>query len=106
MRFKPNLITIVVSAALLHTSTVIAQQAEESEQEHKPGIERIIVTAQRIEQSMQDVPVAVSALEGPELENANIGSIEDLALRIPGVSTGRFNPAQPQIYIRGIGSTD
>lgn len=106
MRFKPSIITLVVSAALIHTSTAIAQQNEESEAEHKPGIERVMVTAQRIEQSMQDVPVAVSALEGPELENANIASIEDLALRVPGVSTGRFNPAQPQIYIRGIGSTD
>lgn len=106
MGFQRNILSVAISAALLNSGYALAQEETPESEEQVSGVERIMVTAQRVEQSMQEVPVAVSAFEGPQLEDANIGTIDDLALRAPGVSTGRFNPAQPQIYIRGIGSTD
>lgn len=106
MRFQHKCLTLAVATALGSTSVVWAQTEDRDDEEQVTGVERILVTAQRVEQSMQEVPVAVSAFDGPFLEDANIGTMDDLALRAPGVSMGRFNSAQPQIYIRGIGSTD
>ena len=63
----------------------------------------IVVTAQRREQSMQDVPLAVSAFSGQTLAQTGIGTTEQLTQLTPGLNftrTAFF--AQP--YIRGVGS--
>ena len=102
-------ITCLPAVILLALPAVtIAENDEPDEQieEARAGLDRITVTAQRIEESLQDVPIAVSAVESETLEQSGIGNVDDLSMRVPGLSIGRFNPAQPQIYIRGIGSTD
>jgi iron complex outermembrane receptor protein len=65
-------------------------------------LEEVIVTAQKREQSLQDVSVAVTALTGDELLRSNIMSIEDLQTRVPGVTFGNdFSFAK--LFIRGVG---
>ena len=63
----------------------------------------IIVTAQRREQRLQDVPVAVSVVTGDSLQRSNITSLEDVAARLPDVkiSSGTITNS---IAIRGVGS--
>lgn len=63
----------------------------------------IVVTAQRREQRLQDVPVAVSVVGGETLQRQNITSLNDMAVRLPNVriSTGTIANA---ITIRGVGS--
>jgi len=68
-------------------------------------IEEIIITATKREQSMQDVPVAVSALNEESLEQLGIANFEDYLLQLPGVTAGGSGPGQNTIYIRGIAST-
>lgn len=86
---------------------VFAQDSESDEKEEKKvTLDRMIVTAQRIEESMQDVPIAVSAIEAETLEESGIETVDELSMRVPGLTVARFNPAQPQFFIRGIGSTD
>jgi len=46
-------------------------------------IEEIVVTAQRREESLQEVPIAVSSFSASELANARIETIEDVAFRTP-----------------------
>lgn len=108
MGFQKKIISVAISVGLCQPLLVIASQSDQeiSQGAAAPGLEQITVTTQRIEQNLQDVPVAVSALEGTYMEDANITSIDDVAYKVPGLNLGRFNPAQPQIYIRGIGSTD
>lgn len=53
-------------------------------------IEEIIVTAQKREQSIQDVPVAVTAFSSDDLLKMNATGIEDIARNTPGLNYGNF----------------
>jgi iron complex outermembrane receptor protein len=66
-------------------------------------LEEIVVTAQKREQSLQDVSAAVTAVNTERLETAHINNIEDLQLIVPSVYFGNdFNMAK--LTIRGVGS--
>ena len=66
-------------------------------------LEEIIVTAQKREQSLQDVSAAVTALSADRLWTARVNTIEDLQLIVPSVYFGNdFNMAK--LTIRGVGS--
>jgi iron complex outermembrane receptor protein len=66
------------------------------------GIEEVIVTAQRREQSAQDVPVSITVLDPVQLSNANITNSSDLATYTPSLSTNqRFGPESATFAIRG-----
>lgn len=69
-------------------------------------IEEVIVTAERRAESMQSVPVAVTAFTGEEMDAQGIVDIKGITERTPGFTMGVFNPGQPQLYIRGIGSNE
>ena len=67
------------------------------------GIEEIIVTAQRREQKLQEVPIAISAITAKGVEARGITNTESLSLAVPGlVITRASNGAAPRI--RGVGS--
>jgi iron complex outermembrane receptor protein len=68
------------------------------------GLEEIVVTAQKRVESAQDVPIALTVFDASTIERANIDRIEDIALRTPNFTMQRFNIAEPQFYIRGVGS--
>lgn len=63
----------------------------------------IIVTAQRREQRLQDVPVAVSVLSGADLERSNLRSLQDVTERLPNVKIVAGTNADG-LNIRGVGS--
>lgn len=85
---------MALTGALASAGTAIAQSAD-----------IITVTAQRREQSVQDVPIAVSAFSAADLRDSSIDGVEGIADRTPGFTMTRFNIGEPQLYIRGIGST-
>ena len=72
-------------------------------------LEEIIVTAQKREQSLSDVPAAVSAITGDLVRNY-IGGAQDiraLAARVPGLNIETSNGrTQPRFYLRGLGNID
>lgn len=63
----------------------------------------IIVTAQRQAQSLQDVPIAVSAFDAEALESQQIENASDLQLTLPNVSFTKSNFTASSFTIRGIG---
>src|SRR5687768_1529009 len=65
-------------------------------------LEEVIVTAQKREQSLQDVSLAVTAVSADDLFRSNISSIEDLQHRVPGVTFGN-DFAFAKLFIRGVG---
>jgi len=67
------------------------------------GIEEVIVTAQRTSESIQDVPIAVTALTGDMLEDRQIIRTSDLQLNTPNVSFSSSNFGGSNLSIRGIG---
>ncbi len=66
-------------------------------------LEEVIVTAQKREQSLQDVPVAVAAVSGAKIEEMGIGRLDELTAYTPGVSITE-GPAGSSLFIRGVGS--
>ncbi len=69
-------------------------------------LEEVVVTAQKRAENLQDVPISISAFSGDFIDDAGITSIDEVSSLTPGLTMSRFNIAQPQIFIRGIGSTD
>ena len=68
-------------------------------------IEEVLVTATKRTESMQDIPVAVSALSEESLDQLGISNFEDYLLQLPNVTAGGSGPGQNTIYIRGVAST-
>lgn len=66
-------------------------------------LEEVIVTAQIRAESLQDVPVSVSAVSGAKLASAGIDKIEDLQAYVPNLTMSETGIGT-NIYIRGIGS--
>ena len=99
---KQNKILSSLSAlALVNTaafSGIVAGQSQAT-------VEEIVVTARKKAESLQDVPVSVSALREETLEERGINVFEDYLLQLPGVTAGGSGPGQSTIYIRGLAST-
>jgi outer membrane receptor protein involved in Fe transport len=70
------------------------------------GLEEIIVTARKREESVQTVPVAVTAISERVIQQRDITSIEKIAGATPNLSVGRAsNGSGAQLTMRGIGSS-
>lgn len=70
------------------------------------SIEEVTVTAQRKSQSLQEVPIAITAFSAETIEKSRIDGLDDIASRTPGFTIGQQGPTAPELTIRGIGSTD
>jgi iron complex outermembrane recepter protein len=66
--------------------------------------DEIIVTAQKREESLQNVPISIQALGGAKLDEHQVSSFDDYAKLLPSVSFQSFGPGQSQIYFRGVTS--
>ena len=65
-------------------------------------IEQIIVTAQKREQALQDVPFSVAAPSGEQIRNAGATSLPELGRMVPGLAITDLGPGQSQVALRGI----
>jgi len=66
-------------------------------------VEEIVVTAQKREENIQDVPISISAFSGDALDAKGIGDPKALAQSIPGVTYGETVNFSI-IYVRGVGT--
>ncbi|MCZ4298218.1 MULTISPECIES: TonB-dependent receptor [Henriciella] len=107
-------VTASVSGAVLLLAAGAHAQAEVNEQNvavsanSEPTIRRlgaVTVTAQKREQSLQDVPIVVTALSGELLNDAGVQDIKDLTVVTPGLLvTSSSKQANTTARIRGIGT--
>ncbi len=87
-------------------STILLPLAPQAFSQDNFQLEEIIVTAQKREQSLQDVPVSVQAISGTALENAGVQEFEDLVNVSPSLGLqSNLSPFQKSVYIRGVGTT-
>jgi len=68
-------------------------------------LEEIVVTAQKREQNLQDVPVSVSAFGGEQIAEGGMGDLEALSAHVPNLHITQ-GPSVSKISIRGLGSGD
>jgi len=73
-------------------------------QEEGRGLEEIVVTAQRREQDLQEVPVSIVALTGENLELQGLDSLEDVGNSIPNLNIqgGGAGTFGTQFRVRGL----
>jgi len=85
--------------------TLLAQSGSEEE---AGAIEEIIVTAQRREQALQDVPMSVSAFTGEELATLQADNLDSLQGAVPNLNLvqGRGSNSSVNAFIRGVGQPD
>ncbi len=67
------------------------------------GIEEVIVTAEKREAALQDVPLSITVMTGEDIVNKGISTIEEFSLFVPGLSL--INDSMAIVYIRGIGTS-
>ena len=90
--------------AMAQSATASAPAVEEN----STGLSEIIVTARKVEENLQDVPVAVTVFSGQDLQNQNIQKIQDIANFTPGLAIrpGQSGPTSLTITLRGQVQTD
>jgi iron complex outermembrane receptor protein len=95
MRLNRSPLTSAVALALCCNATVQAQETL--------MLEEVIVTAQKRSQSVQEIPLAVTALSADMLEERGITDIASLVSSVPGMHFGQAG-SNTRITIRGIGT--
>jgi outer membrane receptor protein involved in Fe transport len=98
----------VAAALAAAASSLAVSQAEDQSQRREPSadiIEEIVVTARKREESLQDVPVAVSAFTREAIEERQLESVNDIARFTPGLVFDKaFGRATERPVIRGQGN--
>jgi iron complex outermembrane recepter protein len=67
-------------------------------------LQEVIVTANRREENLQNVPMTIQVLTGATLAKLNATTFDDFAKYLPGVSAHGVGPGQNNIYVRGLGT--
>ena len=100
---SPLALIIGLSLAMQGTMVVAQEQAPTTE---KQGLETITVTAQKRSQSLQEVPVAVTAFTGDEMAESVIKDMYDLQTNVPGLGAFQSQSATNSSFsIRGVGTS-
>ena len=89
------------SALFALTGTAHAEQAATTATTPSATGE-IVVTAQRRDQSLQDVPMTLQALSADTLSKLNVTTFNDLLKYTPNVTFGNNGPGQGAIFMRGL----
>ncbi len=94
------------SAVVFAISTgAMAQSTAPAQPDGGVKVQEVIVTAQKREQRLEDVPVAVSVIGAQQLQALGAHSIKDITLLTPGFNaTTNADEATTTVRIRGIGS--
>jgi iron complex outermembrane receptor protein len=90
------------SAAL---STLAAVNTAAAQQMADPSVGEIVVTAQRREERLQDVPISVSAISPLSLKTSGVQGLRALNIAVPALTVSQTPAGIVANYIRGIGST-
>jgi len=90
-----------IAAAMIGGAALAQDSAAASDE-----VAEIVVTAQRRDQSLQDVPVTVTTFGAEEIREARIQEVQDVVTRSPGLNFDAFPSGQPRLTVRGIGSSD
>ncbi len=81
-----------------------AQRGESSPWASRRSIQEIVVTAQKKEEVLQDVPISITAFTGEFLKEAGVPGIHELVRYAPNVHYANESPCCAPVFIRGFGS--
>jgi outer membrane cobalamin receptor len=84
-------------AAALGTNSAWAQEKAEP-----TTLDEVVVTAQKVSQSVVDVPLSISVLGGDDLERTQSLNIQDYVKLVPGLQLTQATPGMGRLSLRGI----
>jgi iron complex outermembrane receptor protein len=106
---KKQLLKVSISMALAGCLSISTAYAQDAEQNDDSILEEVIVTAQKTEQNLQDVPMSITAVDGDIMDEIRSGGsdIRFMSGRVPSlIVESDFGRVFPRFYIRGLGNTD
>jgi len=73
-----------------------------------PALEEVIVTAEKREETLRDVPISIAAFTEETLENLGITDLKSIAANVPNLAISEFtgSPTTIRMFIRGVGQND
>jgi iron complex outermembrane receptor protein len=107
---KPNSKISAAVAAIVSASGSALVLAAPADQPAGPAatptgsdqLAEVIVTANRREQNLQDVPITIQALTAESLSQLNATTFDDYAKFLPNVTSQGLGPGQSNVYMRGL----
>jgi len=107
-----NLKKAITIALFGLSSTAIAQSSDDekntSKKESSQTIEEVLVTARRREETLQEIPLALTVFSGVQLEEQGVIDITELTKSAPNVNleVSRATNSTLTAHIRGVGQQD
>ncbi len=105
---KKTLLATTAIACIATSSPVLAQEGDAEETANEGGLNVIVVTAQRREESVQDIPIAISAFSAEELETRGVSNALEVTQFVPnlvGLNNTGLGTAN-SYFLRGVGNTE
>ena len=100
---RSNLLLMAGASALAITSAAPVAMAQNESSDNPRTLSTVVVTTQKTEESIQDVPIAVSAFDEEALDKMQLAGGPDLVKTIPNVNFTKGNFSGFNFRIRGIG---
>ncbi|MEO6226752.1 MAG: TonB-dependent receptor plug domain-containing protein, partial [Thermomonas sp.] len=103
-QLKPLAIALMAAMVSMTAMPAFAQDSIDKDKEAKT-LDTIVVTAQKREEALQDVPITINVLSQEALQDAGVRDIKDLQVLVPGLTvTSTQSEAITTARIRGIGT--
>lgn len=106
-----NYSKLILGSSVAAAVSLVTMGVEPAHAQSRYTIEEVMVSARRVEEGLQEAPIAISAFSSNEMENRGVIDVTDIAAASPNVTleaggaTSGF-AAAPVTFIRGIGQAD
>jgi iron complex outermembrane recepter protein len=100
--------TLVATSLIVSMVSAQSSAAQTATPDEVRGPGEIVVTAQKRAQSVQDVPISITAVGAEELQRRGVQSVSDVAKNVPGLKLQAIfgDSTNPNFFLRGIGLLD
>jgi iron complex outermembrane receptor protein len=102
--FKRRATLALLLASVAVTSPAFAQDDTAAATEEQDDNGEIVVTAQKREENLQDVPISITALGTQKLDDLNITDFKEYSVMLPSLSFQTLQPGVTTVYMRGVAS--
>lgn len=103
-QIKNNMLRQSVAILFASTAITFAVPALAQDAADEGEGDEIVVTAQKREQNLQDVPVAITAIGTEKLDQLQVNEFADVVKFLPSVTIQQGGPGFAQVYFRGVAS--
>lgn len=101
MNSNPKL-SCAIAAILSGSSIGLSYATPATDTNDSEGIQEITVTAQRRNESVQNVPITIQAITGDQLKQLSVSTFDDVMKYLPNVTFPTNGPGQGNIFMRGL----